>query len=138
MSMASIAVISVRGCLWLLLSLVLTLAGYSQAVAQLRLAREPVAVRSQDIDYLQVGGKTYQATIFQPEGTGPFPAILDVHGGAWTREDVRRDEHAHFDMRLLRWVSLLLPSIIGRVLEINIPIRLRTLIMHFAGFEPTR
>jgi acetyl esterase/lipase len=76
------------------------LAGHSQAVAQLRLAREPAAVRSQDIDYLHVGGKTYQATIFQPEGTGPFPAILDVHGGAWTREDVRRDEHTHFDNAL--------------------------------------
>ncbi|HEY7302221.1 MAG TPA: alpha/beta hydrolase [Xanthobacteraceae bacterium] len=27
-------------------------------------------------------------------------AILDVHGGAWTREDVRRDEHALFDKAL--------------------------------------
>jgi acetyl esterase/lipase len=60
----------------------------------LRLASEPVAFHTRDVDYLQVDGKTFQATIYQPEGPGPFPAILDVHGGAWVREDVRRDEHA--------------------------------------------
>jgi acetyl esterase len=82
------------------LSLVLILAGHGQTAAQLRLAREPVAVHTQDVDYLQVDGKTFQATVYQPEGPGPFPAILDVHGGAWTREDVRRDEHALFDKAL--------------------------------------
>jgi acetyl esterase len=60
----------------------------------LRLATEPAAVHTADVDYLQVDGKAFQATIYQPEGPGPFPAILDVHGGAWVREDVRRDEHA--------------------------------------------
>src|SRR3989449_10474213 len=59
----------------------------------LRLAGEPVAVHTRDVDYLQVEGKTFQATIYQPEGPGPFPALLDIHGGAWVREDVRRDEH---------------------------------------------
>src|SRR5712675_1884241 len=100
MSMTSIGFGSMQCRLWGPVSLVLILTGYSAAAAQLRLAREPVAVHSQDIDYLRVGGKTFQATIFQPEGAGPFPAILDVHGGAWTREDVRRDEHAHFDKAL--------------------------------------
>lgn len=95
---------------WVLLSLVLSLAGCSQAPVQPsspamsfpaaatapapRLASEPLAVQTRDVDYLQVDGKTFQATIYQPEGTGPFPAILDVHGGNWVREDVRRDEHA--------------------------------------------
>ena len=37
---------------------------------------------------------------YQPEGTGPFPTILDVHGGNWVREDVRRDEHALMDKAL--------------------------------------
>jgi len=60
----------------------------------LRLSSEPVASHTRDVDYLQVDGKTFQATIYQPEGPGPFPALLDVHGGAWVREDVRRDEHA--------------------------------------------
>jgi acetyl esterase/lipase len=60
----------------------------------LRLASEPVAFHTRDVDYLHVDGKSFHATIYQPEGPGPFPAILDVHGGAWVREDVRRDEHA--------------------------------------------
>ena len=34
------------------------------------------------------------------DGTGPFPAILDVDGGAWVREDVRRDEHVFMDKAL--------------------------------------
>jgi acetyl esterase len=59
----------------------------------LNLASAPVAFSTRDVDYLQKDGTTFQATIYQPEGSGPFPAILDVHGGAWVREDVRRDEH---------------------------------------------
>jgi acetyl esterase/lipase len=66
----------------------------------LRLAREPVAFNTRDVDYLQVDGKTFQATIYQPDGPGPFPAILDVHGGAWVREDKRRDEHVLMDKAL--------------------------------------
>ena len=89
-----------RCCLWVPLSLALILAGSSQVAAQPSLARESVTFHTQDVDYLQVDGKTFKATIYQPEGAGPFPAILDVHGGAWTREDVRRDEHALFDKAL--------------------------------------
>jgi acetyl esterase/lipase len=70
------------------------------ATSALRLASEPVAFRTQDVDYLQVDGKAFQATIYQPAGSGPFPAILDVHGGAWVREDVSRDEHALMDKAL--------------------------------------
>jgi acetyl esterase len=60
----------------------------------------PVAVHTQVVDYLKVDGETFQATVYQPEGRGPFPAILDVHGGAWVREDVRRDEHDLMDRAL--------------------------------------
>ena len=67
---------------------------------ELRLADAPVAFQMRDIDYLQVDGKTFQATVYQPEGSGPFPVILDVHGGAWVREDVSRDEHALLDKAL--------------------------------------
>ena len=102
---------SVQVRLWLPLSLLLILAGCGQAAVQpssparglstassraLRLASAPVAVHAQDVDYLRVDGKTFQATVYQPEGPGPFPALLDIHGGAWVREDVRRDEHALF------------------------------------------
>ncbi len=65
----------------------------------LRLASEPVAIHTQDVDYLKVGGRTFQATVYRPEGPGPFPAILDVHGGVWVY-DVRRDEHELMDRAL--------------------------------------
>ena len=55
---------------------------------------EAVNVRTRDVDYLHLDGATYQATIYQPEGSGPFPLIVDVHGGAWVRDDICRDEHA--------------------------------------------
>jgi acetyl esterase len=51
--------------------------------AALHLADQPVAFHANDVDYLQEDGTTYQATIYQPEGLGPFPAILEVHGGVW-------------------------------------------------------
>lgn len=66
----------------------------------LRLASAPVAFQMRDVEYLQVDGKTFQATVYQPEGSGPFPVILDVHGGAWVREDVGRDEHTIMDRTL--------------------------------------
>jgi acetyl esterase/lipase len=40
-------------------------------------------VRSFDIQYQKAIGQPWEATIYQPEGDGPFPAILFVHGGAW-------------------------------------------------------
>ena len=32
-------------------------------------------------------GRQLFARIYQPEGAGPFPMVLDLHGGAWTRKD---------------------------------------------------
>ncbi len=64
------------------------------------LSNAAVAFQVRDVEYLQVDGKTFQATVYQPEGSGPFPVILDVHGGAWVREDVSRNEHAIMDRAL--------------------------------------
>ncbi len=93
---------SIRPRASVILSLVVILAGCSQpppspaaaASHTLRLASEPVPFHTRDVDYLQIDGKTFQATVYQPEGAGPFPAILDVHGGNWIREEVQRAEHA--------------------------------------------
>ena len=32
-------------------------------------------------------GRILMARIYQPEGPGPFPTVLDLHGGAWNRKD---------------------------------------------------
>jgi acetyl esterase len=33
------------------------------------------------------GGRTLMARIYQPQGAGPFPTLLDLHGGAWNNKD---------------------------------------------------
>jgi acetyl esterase/lipase len=32
-------------------------------------------------------GRNLFARVYQPDGAGPFPMVLDLHGGAWTRKD---------------------------------------------------
>ena len=40
-----------------------------------------------DVEYLRHGSKPLLARIFKPRGTGPFPLLVDLHGGAWCRGD---------------------------------------------------
>ena len=40
-----------------------------------------------DVEYQSLAGKPWLARIYQPKGTGPFPTIVDVHGGAWHNGD---------------------------------------------------
>jgi acetyl esterase len=40
-----------------------------------------------DIVYQRAGGKQRLARLYQPAGTGPFPAVLQVHGGAWNHKN---------------------------------------------------
>ncbi len=37
-------------------------------------------------------GRMLMARIYQPQGPGPFPTVLDLHGGAWTRKDRLAEE----------------------------------------------
>jgi acetyl esterase/lipase len=37
-------------------------------------------------------GRTLMARIYQPMGAGPFPTILDLHGGAWNNKDRHAEE----------------------------------------------
>ena len=37
-------------------------------------------------------GRQLMARIYQPAGTGPFPVVLDLHGGAWNAKDRRAEE----------------------------------------------
>src|SRR3954451_6340601 len=37
-------------------------------------------------------GRTLMARIYQPKGPGPFPTVLDLHGGAWNRKDRLAEE----------------------------------------------
>jgi acetyl esterase/lipase len=51
-----------------------------------------------DVEYQQLAGKPWLVRIYQPKGTGPFPTIVDVHGGAWHNGD--RTSNAGIDQAL--------------------------------------
>ena len=40
-------------------------------------------VRIHDVEYRRAGEESWLARIYQPQEAGPFPALLQVHGGAW-------------------------------------------------------
>ena len=48
-------------------------------------------VKTFDVEYRQEGGNGLLARVYQPQGAGPFPALLDAHGGAWSRGDRTND-----------------------------------------------
>jgi len=37
-------------------------------------------------------GRQLMARVYQPKGKGPFPALLDLHGGGWVRKDRTANE----------------------------------------------
>jgi acetyl esterase len=37
----------------------------------------------EDVEYLRHGDTPLLARFFKPRGTGPFPLVVDLHGGAW-------------------------------------------------------
>lgn len=45
----------------------------------------------EDVEYVRHGNKPLLARLFKPRGTGPFPLIVELHGGAWCRGDRLND-----------------------------------------------
>lgn len=45
------------------------------------------AIEVEDVEYLRHGDKPLLARLFKPRGTGPFPLIVELHGGAWCLGD---------------------------------------------------
>jgi acetyl esterase/lipase len=44
-------------------------------------------IESSDVEYRREGGEVWLARVIRPRGVGPFPTLLDVHGGAWANGD---------------------------------------------------
>ena len=44
-------------------------------------------IESTDVEYRRDGGQVWLARVIKPRGIGPFPTLLDVHGGAWANGD---------------------------------------------------
>ncbi len=38
-----------------------------------------------DVEYLSHGDTPLLARLFKPQGSGPFPIMIELHGGAWVR-----------------------------------------------------
>jgi acetyl esterase len=46
-----------------------------------------------EVPYLKnAAHRQLMARVYQPQGAGPFPMVLDLHGGAWTRKDRSAEE----------------------------------------------
>jgi acetyl esterase len=55
-------------------------------------------IAERDVEYQSLAGKPWLLRVYQPKGAGPFPAIIDVHGGAWHNGD--RTNNAGIDRAL--------------------------------------
>src|SRR5215475_2205980 len=53
-----------------------------------------------DVEFRRNPARTLMARIYQPQGNGPFPVLLDLHGGAWNNQD--RTANAMMDEALAK------------------------------------
>lgn len=45
----------------------------------------------EDVEYIRHENKPLLARLYKPRGKGPFPLIIDLHGGAWCKKDRTSD-----------------------------------------------
>jgi len=45
----------------------------------------------EDVEYIRHGNKPLLARVYKPRGKGPFPLVIDLHGGAWCNKDRMSD-----------------------------------------------
>jgi acetyl esterase len=61
-----------------------------------------------DLEYLRHGGTSLLARIYRPRGEGPFPALVECHGGAWCQSDRLTESVRHQAMASHGIVSIAL------------------------------
>src|ERR1700746_662811 len=64
----------------------------AMTTAALDLARKTHAYDVIDMEYLRHGDKPLLASVYVPRGDGPFPALVECHGGAWCLSDRTREK----------------------------------------------
>jgi acetyl esterase len=66
-------------------------AGATSPPARIKRGYDPLArfdLKVSEVEYLRTpAGRPLMARIYEPIGAGPFPVLLDLHGGAWRRKD---------------------------------------------------
>jgi acetyl esterase len=64
---------------------------WAQGRSGMKMSYDPTAkfeLKVSEVDFHKTaGGQQLMARIYQPQGAGPFPTVLDLHGGAWRRKD---------------------------------------------------
>jgi acetyl esterase len=61
-----------------------------------------------DVEYLRHGSKPLLARVYKPREEGPFPALVECHGGAWCMSDRLTEHLRHEYMALHGIVSIAL------------------------------
>ena len=51
-----------------------------------------------DVVYQRQGEREFLTRVYQPDGPGPFPTVVDVHGGAWRVGDRHQNAVIHMAM----------------------------------------
>src|SRR5262249_54383745 len=94
------------------------------------MANGSFSIDVEDVEYLRHGDKPLLARLFKPKGDGPFPLIIDLHGGAWcvgsrASDTVINDALARTGLLSPPPASPLPPAAAypGSVADINYPIR---------------
>jgi acetyl esterase/lipase len=44
-------------------------------------------IKSWDVEFRKAAKRTLMARVYRPQGPGPFPVLLDLHGGGWNNKD---------------------------------------------------
>lgn len=57
-------------------------------------------IKTWETEFRKAAKRTLLARIYQPQGAGPFPVLLDLHGGAWNNKD--RTANSTMDESLAR------------------------------------
>jgi acetyl esterase len=58
-------------------------------------ATKPFAIDVEDVEYLCHHGKPLFIRCYRPQGAGPFPVMVELHGGVWTENDRTRSKTHH-------------------------------------------
>jgi acetyl esterase/lipase len=69
---------------------------------------KPQAFDVEDIEYLRHGDKPLLARVHRPRGEGPFPALVECHGGGWCAQDRFTEKLRHQAMASHGIVSIAL------------------------------
>ena len=52
-------------------------------------------IKVEDVEYIRHGDTPFLMRLYRPQGTGPFPIMVELHGGAWCRSDRLGDKVIH-------------------------------------------